>query len=60
MKSSFARAFAVFCILLGVTFGGEKFFLWWPPKLMLLSPVVALIYLGCDILMSSRPIRRKS
>ena len=51
MSGSVARAFAVFCIVLGATYGIVKF-LRGPPELLYLAPMLVLIYLGADILVT--------
>jgi hypothetical protein len=51
MGGSFARAFAVFCIALGVAYGAVKF-LRAPAESLYLAPMLVLIYLGADILVT--------
>jgi hypothetical protein len=57
MAASFGRAFAIFCIVLGLMYGAVKFMMV-PAESLYLAPVLALLWLGADLLVrgwSSKP-----
>lgn len=47
------RAFGVFCLALGLTYGAIKI-AGAPAKIIYIPPVVALIWLGVDTMLNSR------